>query len=314
MLRSSLFFAGLFLLQACSSSLNSVSPQPSASPAAVQAMVLKFAGAVNGQPFACGQKYSGVGSGQSQISPRDFRFYVSNVHLINTQGQAVPLSLEQDGKWQTQNVALLDFEDKVGGCDGTAETRFEIKGTVPAGSYKGLKFELGVPFELNHQDVNMAPSPLNLTSLFWVWRWGYKFARFDLISTGQPTGWFLHLGSTGCTGPTPTASASAEMPVKHDMAAAPTANGGTEMLSPPTSCAQPNRASVSLPAFEAQKNTIVADLGRLLADSNLDQNQADSPVGCMSGADDGDCAGIFKNVGLPFGNHPAGQQTFFSLR
>ena len=33
--------------------------------------------------------------------------------------------------------------------------------------------------------------------------------------------------------------------------------------------------------------------------------------GCMSDPDDPDCAPIFANLGLPFGDKSAGKQTFF---
>jgi len=66
-------------------------------------------------------------------------------------GKSIPVNLTQDGKWQYQNVALLDFENKSGGCaNGTVETRNQIVGTIPKGNYQGLQFTLGVPFNLNH--------------------------------------------------------------------------------------------------------------------------------------------------------------------
>lgn len=303
------------LITACGSPVGNGQTQP-AKPTASSAQTLsvKFKAEVNGQAFGCGKTYQGIGSSSTQISPLDFRFYVSQMRLINAQGQEVPMQLEQDGKWQFKNLALLDFEDKTAPCDGTADTRFEVKGTVPAGSYKGLKFEMGVPFELNHQDVNQAVSPLNLTSLYWVWRSGYKFARLDVRSTGQAQGWFLHLGSTGCTGMAPMAmpSASGTMHTQHEA----DAHGDSSNLStmPPASCDAPNRVSVNLPDFDPQKHTVVADLGHLLAESNLDQNQANTAPGCMSAGDDGDCAPVFKNLGLPFAGQAGGTQRFFGLK
>jgi uncharacterized repeat protein (TIGR04052 family) len=313
----SLALVSSLLLSACNSLANLPATTPTAT-LSTQPVSIQFKAEVNGQPFACDQTYTAMGSSKTQISALDFRFYVSQVQLVNAQGQAVPVQLEQDGKWQYKNLALLDFENKTGSCDGTADTHFEVKGTVPTGNYKGLKFEMGVPFELNHQDVNQAASPLNLTSLFWVWRSGYKFARLDVRSTGQPQGWFLHLGSTGCTGMAPMSmAASGDMHIHHEVATAdPVAHGDTSDLSTmaPESCAQPNRVSVSLPDFELQKNTVVADLGHLLADSDLDQNQANSAGGCMSASDDSDCANVFKNWGLPFGAQAAGTQKFFALK
>ncbi|PIQ23391.1 metallo-mystery pair system four-Cys motif protein [bacterium (Candidatus Blackallbacteria) CG17_big_fil_post_rev_8_21_14_2_50_48_46] len=309
------FLLGASVLGACNTP-PSASSQPSTSPAATQEIRIQFKGEVNGQAFNCNSSYSGLGSTGSTIKPLDFRFYLSDLHLINSQGQEVPLQLDQDGKWQLKNLALLDFENKTGSCDGTPETNFEIKGKVPPGTYKGLKFDLGVPFEMNHQDVNTAPSPLNQTSLFWVWRAGYKFARLDISSTGQPTGWFLHLGSTECPeslDPTSMPMSSAS-PMMHAMKIMHTPAGSAESQPPTEQCKNPNRPSISLPDFDPAQDTVVADLGKLLAQSNLDQNQPESAAGCMSAPDDSDCTQVFKNLGLPFGTQAAGPQQFFGLK
>jgi uncharacterized repeat protein (TIGR04052 family) len=146
-----------------------------------QEVTINFAGAIGDKEFACGQSYEQVGTSESTLTPADFRFYVSDLALVDEEGNAVPIELEQDGKWQYQNVALIDFEDGSGGCDnGTAETRTMVVGTVPEGDYQKLQFTLGVPKSLNHEDAAVASSPLNLTSLWWNWQGGYKFLRADL--------------------------------------------------------------------------------------------------------------------------------------
>jgi hypothetical protein len=142
-------------------------------------VTIKFAGKVGNNAFSCGTNYK-LGKPVTTVTALDFRFYVSDIALIDANGKAVPLTLKQDGKWQYQNVALIDFENKTGACaNGTIETSDRIVGTIPKGNYKGLKFTLGVPSNLNHEDSTLAPSPLNLTSLWWSWRFGYKFARID---------------------------------------------------------------------------------------------------------------------------------------
>lgn len=271
-----------------------------------QAIKIQFAAEVNGAPFNCKQTYPKVGTTASTLTPKDFRFYISQIQLVNEAGQAVPLELEQDGKWQYKNLALLDFEDATGSCEGNPDTRSFVTGHVPAGKYKGLRFELGVPFELNHQDVNLAPSPLNLTSLFWVWRLGYKFTRLDFASTGQAQGYSIHLGSTGCG--ESTGNDAHVQHEDHETTASPVA-----LNTAPEMCEAPNRASVQLPNFDAQTQQVSVDLGRLLADSNIDTNQADTPAGCMSGGDDQDCKGIFQHFGLSFAGQTS-QQDFFSIK
>lgn len=265
-------------------------------------VTIKFAGRVNNQPFACGRYYK-LGKAATTVTPLDFRFYVSDVSLIDAQGKAVPLTLTQDGKWQYQNVALIDFENKTGACvNGTVETRDIVVGTVPKGKYKAVRFSLGVPENLNHEDSTLAPSPLNLTSLWWNWQFGYKFARIDFTSqipsTGQKQhshgdeaqskGFLIHLGSTGC-------------------------QAETTSQKPTTQCSNPNRATITLSNFDSSKNVIVADIAKLLLNNDLSRNQPGTAPGCMSELNDSDCTGIFTNLGITSGNQTP-KQTFFSVK
>jgi hypothetical protein len=64
-----------------------------------QKVTIRFAAMVGDKPFACGQSYEGVGASGSRITPSDFRFYISNIELIDTEGKAVPVRLDQDGVW-----------------------------------------------------------------------------------------------------------------------------------------------------------------------------------------------------------------------
>lgn len=282
--------------------------------AGTQTVTIHFQAKVGDRPFQCGESYA-LGTTATPVKPTDFRFYVSDVALIDSSGNAVPVRLEQDQKWQYQSVALLDFEDKSGACaNGTSETRNQVIGTVPPGDYQHIRFTLGVPFELNHADATLAPSPLNLTSLWWNWRGGYKFIRIDLataamhgaksnqlIAKGESSshsdhphhpasdqiqGFAIHLGSTACQ-----ADANVQQP---------------------TSCDNPNRAEISLP-FNPTQDVITADLAALVASTNLAVNQPDTPAGCMASPEDLDCMGIMHNVGLPFDGQPSDGQTFFRV-
>lgn len=270
-------------------------------------VTVRFAAMVGDKPFACGETYEGIGATGSRITPSDFRFYVSSVELIDASGKAVPVKLEQDERWQHRDVALLDFENRSGPClTGTQETRDVVSGTVPAGTYRGLRFTLGVPFDLNHADATIAASPLNLTSLFWNWQAGYKFLRIDLASSGRPQdmkpgdlprfgnreasnrlGFAIHLGSTQCAAEGPNRA--------------------------PAQCGNPNRPIIEFAAFDTDKDTVVADLKSVLDGVNVDVNQAETPAGCMSSPNDGDCNPLMRNFGLTFAGQPA-QQKFFRVK
>jgi uncharacterized repeat protein (TIGR04052 family) len=252
-----------------------------------QPVSIRFQAMVAGEPLACGKSYAGVGTTKSTITPRDFRLYVHNIRLVDAAGQEVRVELNQDDKWQLDDLALLDFENATGSCaNGTPDLNDRVTGTVPAGrNYTGLRFTMGVPFLKNHTDLTKMPPPLNLTALAWVWNAGRKFARLDFSSTGVPRGYAIHLGSTGCL-PDDTKSTI------------------------PTSCSQPNRVDVALDGFDWSKDTVIADLAHLLQDSNVDQG-GKMMSGCMSGPMTAACGPLFANLGLPFPQQAVKPQTFF---
>jgi uncharacterized repeat protein (TIGR04052 family) len=272
---------------------------------AQQSIELKFSAQVNGQPFSCGQSYTDIGTTKSTITPSDFRFFVSEVELLDAQGRATPLVLTQDKTWQVENVALLDFENGTGPCrNGTVATNTSVRGTVPSGKYTGIRFTLGVPFNLNHVDPTTAPAPLSSTAMFWTWQGGYKFLKVDMASSGSTaghgtgqggghgggaaSGFSVHLGSTMCASPSKTAA--------------------------PTACANPNRLTVSFAQFDPSSQMVVADIGAVLTGANVDVNAPGTSPGCMSFLKDADCPPVMAAMGLPYESHAASPQRFFSVK
>lgn len=275
-----------------------------------QQVTLRFDAMAGEVPAVCGTVLPGLGAQSTPIRLQDFRLFVSGVRLLTSGGEEVPVALEQDGLWQHQNAALLDFEDATGACAevGTAETNAQVVGTAPAGDYTGVAFTLGLPFELNHVDASSAPSPLNLTAMYWSWQGGYKFVRLELLNAGTgtqyvptaravrgnghgsaaPAGfWPIHLGSFGCTSP-------------------------AAVVPPQEMCANPNRAEVRLEGFDVDDDVIVADLATLLRGVDVSRSLQMAPPGCMSVTDDPDCARLFPNLGLELSTgEPAATQTFF---
>jgi uncharacterized repeat protein (TIGR04052 family) len=313
-------------------------------------IAINFAAYVGESEFVCGESYEGVGTEESTITPTDFRFYVSNVSLIDQAGNAVPLKLQQDGKWQYQNTALLDFEDGKSACDnGTTEINTTVVGTIPQGDYQSLQFTLGVPQNLNHDDAAIASSPLNLTSMWWNWQGGYKFLRVDLTTKDtianvnhsqseqdnvQVNEQTTHQNSSKAGIFTPeqsTHSQSSSTQTAHQ----DTNSEDTSAHSPATinsnaylihlgstgcsdsaqsdlfACANPNRTQVILEDFDPEDNVVIADLGELLAQSNLTSNQANTPNGCMSSPEDSDCMPIMQNLNLSSDGTRESAQYFF---
>jgi uncharacterized repeat protein (TIGR04052 family) len=143
-----------------------------------------------------------------------------------------------------------------------------------SGGYRGLRFVLGLPPELNHSNQATAPAPLNFSGLFWSWQDGYKFLRTE--GQAGASSFMMHLGSTGCL---------------RD------AGGQTQ-------CANLNTPQIELPAFDPQTGRVAVDLAALLAGSDL---SADAR--CQSETDASVCLPLFQRLGL--GSTAAGTQTFF---
>lgn len=238
---------------------------------------IDFAARAGSEEVSCGASFPGLGTGGA-VRLRDFRLYVSNVRLVDADGAEVPLTLEDDGVWQQGGVALLDFEDGSAECgdSGTAETRTQIVGTAEIGEARGLRFTVGVPFAQNHFDSATAPSPLNLSTMFWNWRGGYKFMRIDLRDESNQNNFNIHLGATACMAATPVEA-------------------------PAAPCGRPNRVEVSLDDFDPAAGTVILDLAGLLSGVDTSTNTNMTPPGCMSApSDPNDCTPVFGNLGLDF--------------
>ena len=176
-------------------------------------------------------------------------FYLSDPHLITSNGGEIPIQLDAETSWQSQRTALISLAEKCGPSRGTGGNS-RLKGTVPSGDYQYLEFSLGVPFELNHVNPLEAEAPLDVPSMFWVWQTGYKFLRYDV--EGQ---WSFHLGSTGCH------SASA-------------------VRAPAKPCEQPNLARMRVPISDPSQARIGVDLDALT--SKIDTLEADNCVEAYS--------------------------------
>jgi len=241
-----------------------------------QQVRIDFLGQVGSEAYECGSTYAGLGLGPSELTPSDFRLFISEVELLDESGIGHAVSLDQDGKWQFDNVALLDFDNGCAG--GNTDQNSAVLGNVESGTYVGIRFTLGVPFEHNHIDSSTAPAPLSLTSMFWGWQQGYKFVRIEGASSGLP-GWRFHLGSTGCNGD---------------------ARGNVTM------CSEPNRATIELVGFDPTSVPIVVDLASLVSGSDLEEDTGGAE-GCMGSLGDPECAAFFNTVGLSAGS----TQVFF---
>jgi uncharacterized repeat protein (TIGR04052 family) len=202
------------------------------------------------------------------IEIRDLRFYLHQVELLDDAGQARAVTLSPLSPWQSEQVALLDLS--------SANGNRMLQGRVaPVGQtakrYTGIRFTLGVPFDLNHANPLTAAAPLNHTDLFWNWNSGYKFMRLDLVErrAEQHREWSFHLGSTGCS------SVSALRP-------------------PALPCAQPNVVRVELRGFDPTQQPVLVQVNEL-----VEALQATTAAACTGDYQHNPaCADAYRRTGL----------------
>ncbi|WP_448568357.1 MbnP family copper-binding protein [Thalassotalea ganghwensis] len=200
------------------------------------------------------------------------QLFVSNIDALDRQGEWQSLDMANND-YQTKNVALLGGE-----CHSAREKKNNwqvvFADSVVLSHYQRIRFTLGVPFELNHLNPLTQESPLNMPSMFWVWRTGHKFLRLEMSSTNDA--WVFHLGSTGC---------KAISPVR-----------------PPTSpCLNPNQVVIDLPM--PSDNAVILDLKALLSGITLSEQTS-----CQSDPDNLHCQSLFERIGVN------GEQQVFGVK
>ncbi len=231
-------------------------------------------------PFAAVWGEQSISCSDEEFALTDLRFFVSEVALVDSEGRSHPVTLDEQYQWQQADLALVDLEDGKGACqNGSRDVYSYLVGSVPPGIYRGLRFEVGVPFERNHANRVTAAAPLDVAEMYW--HSGYKFMRAGLRS---PTDSFwIHLGSTGCQG------------TNRDI----------------TGCTFPNRVSVELPDFVPRQHTIAVDL-KALAGASLQDGAASD---CSSGPAESSCVSPFMALGINFDTGEiVGPQRIFSLQ
>jgi uncharacterized repeat protein (TIGR04052 family) len=249
---------------------------------------IAFAAVVGAEPFACGQTYESVGTPPTSIEPRDLRFFVQDVELVRaSDDEAVPVVLDVAPPWQAETVALVDFEDATGACadgGGDPEINAVVTGTVPLDDYVGVRFSIGVPADLNHQDPLELPDPLQASSMTWGWLYGFKFVKAEVqevVPDGPEGSGQFHLGSNGCTG----------MPAVEEV-----------------QCALPNRPHIELAPFDAAVDTVVVDVAAMFAGTDL-------TVDTQCHSFQAECEPMFEQLGLDLASgRPTTAQVVFDVQ
>ena len=111
------------------------------------------------------------------------KFYISEVALVKADGSELPLDV----------LKLVEI-NRAGGSQNV-----EIfKADVPADTYKGVRFSIGLPRALNHTDPTLQNAPLGVDSgMVWAWNPGYVFFKLEgkFLKGGAQQPFSLHLGT-----------------------------------------------------------------------------------------------------------------------
>ena len=216
----------------------------------------------------CGQALA-IGGSNWQIE--QLQFFVSEVQLQDNNGEWHSVSMITT-PMQAKGVALLGVNCQ---DENRGYWKFSFEQNKLLTDYQKIRFSLGVPFELNHQNPIKQISPLNISSMFWVWQTGHKFLRLEMQSDTEH--WLFHLGSTGCKSP-------------------------SVMRAPNNACRYPNLFRVEVPLND---ENLILDLDALISELELSEQN-----NCQSEADKPSCHqlmsklrsaaeyGIFKGVKL----------------
>ena len=136
------------------------------------------------------------------------KFYISNVNLVKTDGSLLPLpgialtefrgaGSNQASSTGNTTAGQMMPDGQMYKATGT-QNALAFKARVPAGEYRGVRFEVGVPKDLNNRDASLQQLPLGVEAgMFWAWNPGYIFYRFEgkTMVAGKPQPFLLHMGT-----------------------------------------------------------------------------------------------------------------------
>lgn len=142
-------------------------------------LTVNFQMKVNGANFGIGDSYENPDG--AQIKYETFQFYLSDIQIVNSDGEQRLMS----------EIALFKFNG-----DGLASIDFK----VPHGQYNSVTFGIGVKKSLNEADPSVYAidgHPLNITeNTYWGWTSKYRFVmsegRYDAENDGIYEGTFVY--------------------------------------------------------------------------------------------------------------------------
>jgi hypothetical protein len=171
-------------------SSNTTAPPPTQTDETVS-FKLRIEGFFDTTRFALNQSY--VNAAGDTVRFTTVKFYLSDVCVVDTLGRAIPARVVDTARSVTidnQTVTLLDYATAQNGV-------LELTLRAKPGTYRGMKFNIGVPFDLNHRDASILPRPLNIDQrMYWNWNTGYIFHKIEgnFDSSGVSRNFIYHIG------------------------------------------------------------------------------------------------------------------------
>lgn len=142
---------------------------------------LEFAMKWGANDLVLSQKYAGPDGRNYQIDA--LKFYISRIALLTPTDSVV----------NVKDVALVDMyrpDSKL------------IADSIPAGTYTGLRFNIGLDYALNHSNQSSYPTshPLStVTGMYWTWSTQYIFSKIegkaDTTGGNAETVFLYHIGT-----------------------------------------------------------------------------------------------------------------------
>jgi uncharacterized repeat protein (TIGR04052 family) len=263
------------------------SAKQKASQAGFQNVSIRFKAKLGRDDFACGMAVSGIGRTNATVQPADFRLFIHDLKLINAQAEAVRVVIDNRVPWQSNDVALLDFENGKDACtQGDPAMNWQVTGQVPTGSYHAVEFSNGVPEALEYANPVWLSPPLGLSLLTKGGLTGYHFIKLELVAT-------------------PTLASDADM--GEGVLLLSSSGCGAGLDDAGIGCVKPNRNRVRLDGYALGSSVIAVHADAVFAGSDLS-------VGVVCEGRGSNCQSMFESVGVDFeAGTPRLGQTLYTL-
>jgi len=127
---------------------------------------------IDGRPFHFNTEYKAP-SGE-QYSLKSLKFFMCDL------GFSLATGIENSPQAEStkHGVFFVDFNDQKNKVDTlNAKIKFKVK----VGDYSDIRFNIGIPRQLNHSDPTVAPPPLDIGKgdMYWEWNSGYIFLLIE---------------------------------------------------------------------------------------------------------------------------------------